>query len=242
MYSVTFLGNLATKNLRPAIPLLLILLLLSALPLASGWRRNRLSLQAMHAILGERDLAQTYASLAASTHPRKDWFLGLIAGQLANPALRGVHWAAYLRTGDPSAPELVKSAAPEDLALMLLAAQNYPAQPEVWFWLGEALAQGGFETQAIAAYQRTLQLHPIDPLPWCRLGSLLRPHNPLAARDAFLHCCFNGDPGSNGCYNAGRIEEELGNLETAIRYYRFSHWSESWRRADELEARLSAPP
>jgi hypothetical protein len=58
------------------------------------------------------------------------------------------------------------------------------------------------------------------------------------ARNAFIQCCNHGDPGSHGCYNAGRIEQERGQLETAILFYRLSHWEEAHRRADELEASL----
>jgi len=63
----------------------------------------------------------------------------------------------------------------------------------------------------------------------------------LTAQDAYSQFCHHGDPGSNGCYNAGRIYEETGDYSEALHYYRLSRWSESLRRADELEARLAAP-
>lgn len=224
------------KKPLPLPALLLLILLLLALPFTPGWRRNMLSLQAMRAILEGKAPARAYARLGASTHPQKEWFQALIAARLGNAALQRWRWLAYLRSGAAHAPALVNSAARNDLPLALAAAQSRPDRPEAWFWLGEALSEAGFKDQAIPAYQRSLDLRPNDPLPWCRLGGLLRPHDALAARDALLQCCVLGDPGSNGCVNAGAIEAELGNYAAAIRYYRLSHWSEAWRRADELEA------
>jgi hypothetical protein len=56
------------------------------------------------------------------------------------------------------------------------------------------------------------------------------------AANAYLNCCLNGDPGSNGCYGAGCMMERLGNLPQAIAYYyRLSCWEEAQNRADELE-------
>lgn len=224
------------KKSLPLAALLLLTFLLVALPFTPGWRRNMLSLQAMRAILEGKASARTYARLGASAHPQKEWFQALIAARLGNTALQRWHWLAYLRSGAAYAPALVNSAAPGDLSLALAAAQSHPARPEAWFWLAEVLSEAGFDDQAIPAYQRALDLRPNDPLPWCRLGGLLRPYDVLAARDALLQCCVLGDPGSNGCVNAGNIEAERGNYAAAIRYYRLSHWSEAWRRADELEA------
>lgn len=224
------------KKTFPLVAALLLIVLLLALPFTPQWRRNMLSLQAMHAILEGKALARTYARLGASTHPQKEWFQALIAGRFGNTALQRWHWLAYLRSGAAYAPALINSAVPEDLQLALTAVQSHPDRAEAWFWLAEALAEGGFPAQATSAYQAALDIQPNNPLSWCRLGNLLRPHDVLAARDALLRCCLLGDPGSNGCVNAGAIEEERGDYTTAIRYYRLSRWSEAWRRADELEA------
>ena len=53
-----------------------------------------------------------------------------------------------------------------------------------------------------------------------------------------FQACLNGDPGANGCYGAGSIARELGDLEAAIRYYRLSNWEEALSLADELENQL----
>lgn len=231
-----------SKRNRLLLALLLILLLLAAPSLASGWQRNRLSLQAMHAILEDRGLARAYASLGASDHPRRDWYQSLIAGRLDNPQLQRLHWSAYLHSGAPEASALVYAASQADPALVLLAAAYAADRHETWYWLGEALVQGGFDAQAIIAYQRALQLDPADGLAWCRLARLLYPQDPLVAREAFLRCCFNGDPGSNGCFNVARIEEERGDIANAIIFYRLSRNGEIRQRADDLEAKVSVSP
>jgi tetratricopeptide (TPR) repeat protein len=85
-------------------------------------------------------------------------------------------------------------------------------------------------------YAESARLNPSDGLAWCRLGWVEEAQERLpSALDAFWQCCQNGDPGSNGCYSAGRVAEKLGDIPAAIRYYRLSHWSPALQRADELE-------
>ena len=58
----------------------------------------------------------------------------------------------------------------------------------------------------------TVSLAPKNGLAWCRLGySYEQTHELEQAATAYLNCCLNGDRGSNGCYGAGRVMEQLGN-------------------------------
>jgi tetratricopeptide (TPR) repeat protein len=92
--------------------------------------------------------------------------------------------------------------------------------------------------QAIVLYRQALQRRPLDGLRWRELGDLLVENEPQAAIAAYLESCYNGDPGSHGCYNAGLTAEKLGDLPDAIRYYRLSKWSGALERAAALEAQL----
>jgi len=127
---------------------------------------------------------------------------------------------------------------PQDKEMALLATQIYPASADAWFWLGEALAPGD-RLAARQAYLRTVTLSAHHSWAWCRLGYDFEQDGELeTALDDFLNCCYSGDPGSNGCYGAGRMMERLGNLQQAIAYYRLSRWEGSLKRADELEKQL----
>jgi tetratricopeptide (TPR) repeat protein len=134
---------------------------------------------------------------------------------------------------------IVSTLFPIDQDMALLATQLYPFSSAAWFWLGETLAPGD-HLHARQAYLRNVELSPHEGLTWCRLGvSYERDGEFKKASDAFLNCCHNGDPGSNGCYGAGRMMEKLGHPQQAIEYYRFSDWEGALKRADELEHLLN---
>ncbi len=227
-----------------------LVLILSVLVLAGlSWRSlsqaaqvNRLSLQTLHVLLSDpSQLSGTYAQVqqAAASICRLHWTSGMLAARLGDPASQQAAWSAFLNCPSPAALRLVYAGAPQDLTLAQQAMQMYPDQAEAWFWLAELSVAGGQPEQAIQYYQRAVQLAPADALTWCRLGSLLNSRDPSQSRQAYIQCCFYGDPGSNGCYNAGRISEQLGDFNQAIHYYRRSRWSEAHRLADDLEARLA---
>jgi len=143
---------------------------------------------------------------------------------------------------------LLHGLAPESQALAETAVSYRPDVAISWFWLVEV--RGGYRDcvlhnvnkqnwQEIATLlQHGLRLAPHDGLRWRLLGDVLRPYAPQKAIKAYLQSCHNGDPGSNGCYRAGLLAEELGDYRSAIRYYRLSRWEGAHRRADRVEWRL----
>ncbi len=201
-------------------------------------RRNLLSLTVVRSLLHSRDIEQAYQSAANSTSARAIWQKAILASRIPDLDLYQAHLFSFLASDDLAALDLVHAAQPLNPTLASLAVQRYPYRSAAWFWLGEALSQSGDKTQAISAYRQTVALNPRDALTWCRLGYLLNGPDPLEARGAYVECCHHGDPGSNGCVNAGRIFEETGDFSQALHYYRLSQWAESHHRADELEARL----
>ena len=125
-----------------------------------------------------------------------------------------------------------------------------PGAAESWFWLAEAV--GGYsdykfrdltqKDEIIGLLQTGLSLSPDDGLRWRLLGDLFRQADPESAISAYLQSCFNGDPGSNGCWLAGQVAEENGLVREAIEYYRYSNWQGALDRADVLESQLGQDP
>lgn len=133
---------------------------------------------------------------------------------------------------------ILMSVMPLDQDMALLATQLYPDSSASWFWLGESIAPSDY-LSARQAYLHSIKLSPNDGLTWCRLGTSYRQSGEFEkSTDAFLNCCHNGDPGSNGCYGAGLLMEGLGDPQQAIEYYRLSQWEGALKRADELEHQL----
>jgi Tfp pilus assembly protein PilF len=133
------------------------------------------------------------------------------------------------------------------------AVQLYPQEAESWFWLARTylfVDQGGgmqFRdpndfSKVLELYQQGLKLAPDSGREWCQVGWFLRDADPEQALQAFLQCCQHGDFGSNGCYNAGGIAEQRGDIQQAIEIYRMSLWSVARQRADQLELQLQATP
>ncbi len=130
------------------------------------------------------------------------------------------------------------------VALMLIsdwAGTDQPGKVEALFVEAQVYSTFDVET-AVALYRQGLQSKPMDGIRWRELGDLLSTSDPHAAIEAYLQSCYNRDPGSNGCWRAGLTAEKLGELETAISYYRLSQFAGALERAKELERRLQATP
>jgi tetratricopeptide (TPR) repeat protein len=238
------------KNMPTLVKIGLIVLAIVLLGLAWGAvhemvRDNLLMLKTQRALLGgSEELAGISAELqaAAAQSCNLYWPAGVVAGRMGDLALQQADWSAFLNCGLLASFPLVHAGAPNNQALAQQAIKIYPDKSEAWFWLAEISAGQGQKDLAIQQYRRVVALDPINALAWCHLGKVLADNDIAEAREAYLNCCYNGDPGSNGCYNAGRLAELQGNLSEAIRIYRYSHWQPARRRADELEKQLMPPP
>lgn len=125
-----------------------------------------------------------------------------------------------------------------DLGLANLASDEQPGSVDARFLWARILGQESPEEGA-ALYRELLQLRPRDGVYWRELGDLLRDHDPDAALEAYLQSCYNGDPGHRGCLHAGRVAEQLGRIEDAIRYYRLSDFPAALEQATRLEQQLN---
>jgi len=145
---------------------------------------------------------------------------------------------------------LLHTLLPENSNFPTYATQKLPHIAEGWFWQAElnyAVLKGN-QVQNLSAEERSrtieyfvngLSLDPKDGLRWRELGDLLKMGDPQTAIQAYLQSCFNGDPAYNGCWLAGKTAEQIGEIENAIQYYRYSRWEVARDRAGELEVQLT---
>jgi hypothetical protein len=161
------------------------------------------------------------------------WYLGFIQEYSGSRELRDRYWAEAVQCE----PELVRylyNRYPDDLQLAITIHQAQPESGSSWFWLGDLQPEN-----RLVYYQKGLSLEPQDGRRWNELGGMLAKNGDLEpAMQAYLQTCLNGDPGYNGCWRAGQMAEKLGDIPSAISYYRLSRWKQAFDRAQELEAQF----
>lgn len=134
---------------------------------------------------------------------------------------------------------MIRNKFPDNQGLAGQAAFLYPNDTAPLYWLIEA-SDPEITEKSKNIVQRILNINPKDGLAWRYLGIIYIKQGDIpGAIDAHINSCFNGDPGVNGCYNAGRLLEQEGKFEEALYYYRLSSWSVSKENANRLEAELS---
>lgn len=200
--------------------------------------RNQAFQASLQAVLRQpADYQQAMASLEALVPQdcRVNLQISLLSLRMDNPPDIESN-LTHMLDCTPEAVSWLYLIVPQRTDLALRAAQLYPQEPQAWFWLGDLAKASGDLTLANQYFSESVRLDPSDGLAWCRLGWVNEAQGLLPASiDAFGQCCQNGDPGSNGCYGAGRVAEKLGDIPAAIHYYRLSHWQTALERAAELE-------
>jgi tetratricopeptide (TPR) repeat protein len=222
--------------------------------LGQALRYNILAQQTLRAILLQSErLLETRDALAraADQDCRINWLQGHVEQQLGDLSRRDAAWQAALAC-DVRYVSLLALRFPQEREWAELAVTQWPAQADAWFWLARTYLQGqgsrlelindADRADVIGLYRKGLDFAPANGLRWCQLGHFLEPVDPQGGMDAYLQCCSHGDPGSNGCWGAGRIAEQRGDLQQAIENYRLSHWPVARQRADELERQQMATP
>jgi O-antigen ligase len=186
-------------------------------------------------VAGQPDATDALAILDTAGPPacRVHWYRGLLEDAIEDRPARNASWGTVLGCGPEFIP-LMTVLAPADEALAREAIDQQPDSAVAYFWLAESVA-GRRPQEAVVAYRQGLALAPDDGVRWQALGDLLVERDLDGAVEAYLQSCYNGDPGANGCWRAGRVAEEQGNRAAAIAYYRLSKWDGALQRADELE-------
>lgn len=226
-----------------------ILFFIALLSLDESFVTNWVALDTSYALLAQNNqrTEDNYGSFQSlSPNCRANWFQGLLAQDQGEKSTRDAAWRSALKC-DPYYIHMMHIQAPDESHLARYAVQVHPEEAESWFWLAEleyAVLKGDSADElnsqerlsAIENFKMGLKLDPTDGLRWRELGDLLFTDEPEEAIEAYLQSCFNGDPGYNGCWLAGQSAEQVGDVEKAIQYYRYSRWKGALNRADELES------
>lgn len=167
---------------------------------------------------------------------RANWYLGLVAQRQGRILISEQVWMAAIYC-DPIYIPMLEKLIPSNQRMAALSVIEHPGTAFGWLWVAK-LNREEDPNEAIALYRKGLELAPQNGVAWRELGDLLLSDEPHMALQAYLQSCFNGDPGSHGCWLAGQTAEQLGELENAIRYYRFSHWDGALQRARELQVAI----
>ena len=128
---------------------------------------------------------------------------------------------------------------PENLDLAKQASISFPQTKGYLYWVLDS-AESEYKL-SIETLNHILGLDPQDTVAWRRLGDVLwRNGEREEGLQAYLNACEIDDRESNGCYYVGTSYRALGDFEKSIYYFRKSYWPPSWKKADQLEAELSA--
>ena len=202
--------------------------------------KGPLNVQALRVMRG---LVHDSAALQKTIEPLQElagrdsraWYLvGLAYHQLGQWKDRDQAWIKAFEH-DPGSIRLVRAQVPENRSLAQWALTAQPGRADGYFWTA-AFHERDNPELAVTLYRNGLRLDGDDGRSWLNLGRLLeRQKRYQQALVAYIKSCYRGDPGANGCWNAGRMAEKLGRMDVAIRLYRHSRWPRAWQRAAKLE-------
>lgn len=199
----------------------------AAVAMVRGWFSSKVSLGEAQALLASPFLADDCRAL---------WLQGLVAHAQGREAGRDDAWTRWLQCPQARVA-FVEAVTGDDISWAERSVRLAPQDAEGWFWLARLRADSDPDG-AIALYRQGFARNPVDALRWRELGDLLAGRDPGGAILAYLNSCYYGDPGSNGCYRAGKTAERLGDWGRAAQYYRLSRNEEVRRLAVEMEKRL----
>ena len=134
--------------------------------------------------------------------------------------------------------QMIRIRYPTEQNFAEMAVHTYPGESFPLYWLSDCIGKG-FTSEKKPILERILRINPKDGVAWRILGLIyIEEKNIPEAIQAHINSCNNGDPGSNGCYHAGRLLEQEGKYKEASYFYRLSRWKPSQDAADRLEAEL----
>jgi tetratricopeptide (TPR) repeat protein len=166
-----------------------------------------------------------------------NWLLGVVSESLGDQDGKRTSWQRLMLCSRADLDLIIAGSYQDENMLRMIVSQN-PSNPAALFALADVVNQHNSK-EAASLYEQVVLNDPSNGLAWCSLGRLHNRDKQLnKAVDDFFNCCRNGDPGSNGCYNAGRMMEQLGDPQKAIEYYRLSQSQGALKRADELEKQI----
>lgn len=228
-----------TKNRLVALTVGLSLVVLAAFSAYPVNHAGQLAVRALADPLARSSETTEALGRLANQQCRAHWYEGLVYDMTGDLAGRAASWGALLNCS-AGYTGFMSLLVDDDVELARLAIASQPKDAAGYFWLAGLTARES-PADAVAFYERGLELDPGNGRQWLALAELLRPVDETAALDAYLQACLHGDPGANGCLNAGDLAQTHGDTQSAIDYYRLSKYDEARTRADELERLLSEP-
>ncbi len=196
---------------------------------------NIFAIETIRALLTERaEVSQGwFDGLIAEDECLVNWYQGFIGHSLGMDAPDENAWSKALKCKEDTILFL-HAILPDEETWADYAVRVQPQDAEAWFWLGDLKP-----ANRIVYYQKGLELNPEDGRRWIELGRMLKDSDPRSAMEAYLQGCYQGDFGYHGCIGAGKMAEELGEIDLAIKYYRHSIFPHALNRAEELEMEFS---
>lgn len=186
---------------------------------------------------GTRQDLMELVNIAIKDGCQKVWLTGLLANLDGDIHARNQYWQTTLECSDAYLPG-IHNLAMQDRTLAEFAVRTRPEKELSWLWLASIIVETEPES-AIPLYKKALEIRPGNGLTWYRLGEAyeLLGKN-YEAIDAFDTSCDFLNRGSDCYVRAGKILENLGDIPSAIYYYRLSIYEGAILRADILESQL----
>lgn len=176
-------------------------------------------------------------NVAIKDECQKEWLTGLLANLNGDTRARNQYWEITLECSSAYLPGIINQAK-EDRSLAEFAVITVPDKDISWAWLASITLETEPEA-AIKHYKKALDIRPDDGVYLYRLGEAYeRVGKYYEAIEAFDKSCDYLNRGSDCYVRAGRIFENLGDIPSAIYYYRLSIFEGALFRADILESQM----
>ena len=167
---------------------------------------------------------------------QKYWLFGLLANQDGERDARDNYWKNAIDCSGNFLPG-IHNLAKEDRTLAEFAVNTRPEKELSWLWL--AASKVSEPASVIPLYIKALDIRPDNGLTWYRLGEAYEASGSYDdAISAFIKSSEYLNRESDFYVRVGRIYENLGEIPSAIYYYRISSWETAHQRADLLESQM----
>ncbi len=219
---------------------IVIALLVNITKLNGSVQNNYSTLEFLYLLSNQTGTRQDLMNLVNTSikdECQREWLTGLLANLDEDNIARNQYWKTTLECSDAYLPG-IHNLAKQDRSLAEFAVLTRPEKELSWLWLASIIVETEPES-AIPLYKNALEIRPVNGLTWYRLGEAYELGGKYyEAIDAFDTSCDYLNRGSDCYVRAGKILENLGDIPSAIYYYRLSINEGAILRADILESQL----
>ncbi len=201
--------------------------------------RNLSGLELLHSLEKSTTVDDRDINVFSSDTCQKFWLLGL--GEQSTHK-KETYWQTALRCSQQYLTS-IRFQLPDSKILANDSVQQYPYLPQGWFWLASQHNKMNDPATSIRFYERGLNLEPDNGVALYGLAEAFEADGQYAqAIKAYIKSCEYLNQGTDCYVRAGKIMERLGDIKSAILYYRLSIFPDAHTRADELERQLLDMP